>query len=213
LGFEWVPAQGMLLRVGEEAGRVPRHRPHFFLAFVTKCTISKYEIFRSRADEADENDLGDRRKGGSSLYALGRHLLVELHGCHPDLLKKVDVVKDILVGAARACGATIVDVTFHEFNPFGVSGVVVIAESHLSIHTWPEYRYAAVDIFTCGEVIKPELAVTYIASRFRCRAPSVVEMKRGMIPGAAGKLAHKVTTDEKFHDSTPDAAQELSLVH
>jgi len=164
-------------------------------------------------NEADENDLGDRRKGGSSLYALGRHLLVELHGCHPDLLKKVDVVKDILVGAARACGATIVDVTFHEFNPFGVSGVVVIAESHLSIHTWPEYRYAAVDIFTCGEVIKPELAVTYIASRFRCRAPSVVEMKRGMIPGAAGKLAHKVTTDEKFHDSTPDAAQELSLVH
>ena len=186
---------------------------NFFLAFVTKCTISKYEIFRSRADEADENDIGDWEKGGSSLYALGRHLLVELHGCHPDLLKKVDVVKDILVGAARACGATIVDVTFHEFNPFGVSGVVVIAESHLSIHTWPEYRYAAVDIFTCGEVIKPELAVTYIASRFRCRAPSVVEIKRGLIPGAAGKLAHKVTTDEKFHDSTPDAAQELSLVH
>jgi S-adenosylmethionine decarboxylase len=150
---------------------------------------------------------------GDSLYALGRHLLVELHGCHPDSLKKVDVVKDILVGAARACGATIVDVTFHEFNPFGVSGVVVIAESHLSIHTWPEYRYAAVDIFTCGEVIRPELAVTYIASRFRCKAPSVVEMKRGMIPGAAGKLAHKVTAEEKFSESASEAAQELTLVH
>lgn len=147
------------------------------------------------------------------MHALGRHLLVELHGCHPDSLKKVDVVKDILVGAARACGATIVDVAFHEFNPFGVSGVVVIAESHLSIHTWPEYRYAAVDIFTCGEVIKPERAVAYIASRFRCKAPSVVEMKRGLIPGAAGKLAHKVATDDKLNEAVRDAAQELSLVH
>ena len=152
---------------------------------------------------------GTGTKGGSSLYALGRHLLVELHGCHPDSLKKVDVVKDILVGAARACGATIVDVAFHEFNPFGVSGVVVIAESHLSIHTWPEYRYAAVDIFTCGDVIKPERAAAYVASRFRCKNPSILEMKRGLIPGVAGKVAHKVSTTEGF----PDAAQELSLVH
>ncbi len=147
------------------------------------------------------------------MHALGRHLLVELHGCHPDSLKKVDVVRDILVGAARACGATIVDVAFHEFNPFGVSGVVVIAESHLSIHTWPEYRYAAVDIFTCGEAIKPDRAVAYIASRFRCKGPSVVEMKRGLIPGMAGKLAHKVTIDDKLNGAVRDAAQELSLVH
>lgn len=118
------------------------------------------------------------------------------------------MVKDILVGAARACGATIVDVAFHEFNPFGVSGVVVIAESHLSIHTWPEYRYAAVDIFTCGDVIKPERAAAYVASRFRCKNPSIVEMKRGLIPGVVGKLAHKVTATE----AVADGAQELSLV-
>jgi S-adenosylmethionine decarboxylase len=152
-------------------------------------------------------------KGGTALHALGRHLLIELHGCHPDTLKKVDVVKDILVGAARACGATIVDVAFHEFNPFGVSGVVVIAESHLSIHTWPEYRYAAVDIFTCGDVIKPERAVAYITSRFRCKAPSVVEMKRGIIPGAVGRLAHKPVADDTLDEAAADASQELSLVH
>jgi len=148
--------------------------------------------------------------------------LVELHGCHPELLKKVDVVKDVLVGAARACGATIVDVAFHEFNPFGVSGVVVIAESHLSIHTWPEYRYAAVDIFTCGDVIKPEHAAAYVASRFRCKSPSMVEVKRGLIPGAAAKVAHKVTIpagkatpdySQGVTQGEPDAAQELSLVH
>jgi len=184
-------------------------RPNFSLAIASKYSISNYEISRITRGAAD----GHRAKGGSELHALGRHLLVELHGCHPDSLKKVDVVKDILVGAARACGATIVDVAFHEFNPFGVSGVVVIAESHLSIHTWPEYRYAAVDIFTCGEVIKPERAVAYIASRFRCKGPSVVEMKRGLIPGVTGKLAHKVAIDEKQNEAVHDAAQELSLVH
>ena len=187
-----------------------RVRAHFFLAIASKYSISNYEkISGTVGDTAG----GNRAKGGSSLHALGRHLLVELHGCHPDSLKKVDVVKDILVGAARACGATIVDVAFHEFNPFGVSGVVVIAESHLSIHTWPEYRYAAVDIFTCGDVIKPERAVAYIASRFRCKGPSVVEMKRGLIPGMTGKLAHKVASDGKLTEAVADAAQELSLVH
>lgn len=147
------------------------------------------------------------------MHALGRHLLVELHGCQPELLKRVDLVRDILVGAARACGATIVDVAFHEFNPFGVSGVVVIAESHLSIHTWPEYRYAAVDVFTCGDVIKPEAAVAYVASRFRCKNPSVVEMKRGIIPGFTGKVSHKVAAEEKAGPGASHGAQELTLVH
>ncbi len=144
------------------------------------------------------------------MQALGKHLLVELHGCNPELLKKVDVVKEILVSAAKACKATIVDTSFHEFNPFGVSGVVVIAESHFSIHTWPEYRYAAVDIFTCGDVINPEVAVDYIAVRFRCKKPSVLEIRRGIIPGHIGKLAHKLpAATEKL----VGADQELSLVH
>ena len=134
----------------------------------------------------------------------------------------MDVVKDILVGAARACGATIVDVAFHEFNPFGVSGVVVIAESHLSIHTWPEYRYAAVDIFTCGDVIKPESAADYIASRFRCKNPSIVEVKRGLIPGATGRVAHKIAdpadritqrVGQGSAQRVGNASEELSLVH
>jgi S-adenosylmethionine decarboxylase len=103
-----------------------------------------------------------------------------------------------------------------------VSGVVVIAESHLSIHTWPEYRYAAVDIFTCGDVIRPEFAADYIASRFRCKNPSIVEIKRGLIPGATGRVPHKVAdpatkiAQRVTHGVTqrvPDAPEELSLVH
>ena len=147
------------------------------------------------------------------MHALGTHLLLELKDCNSKVLNDQKRIQEILVSAAKEAKATIIETTFHRFSPFGVSGVVVIAESHLSIHTWPEYRYAAVDIFTCGEVIKPEIAVSYIASRFRCKTPSVVEMKRGMIPGAAGKLTHKVTTDGKFGDAASDAAQELSLVN
>ncbi len=97
-----------------------------------------------------------------------------------------------MVAAARQARATIVDVSFHEFNPFGISGMVVIAESHLSIHTWPEYGYAAVDIFTCGDVIKPEVAAQFLIERFESKNPSIVEMKRGILSCRNEKLPHKV---------------------
>ncbi len=115
------------------------------------------------------------------MRSLGRQLLVELHGCHPETLKKVDTVREILTSAAKAAKATIVDVAFHEFSPYGVSGVVIIAESHISVHTWPEHKYAAVDIFTCGDTTVPEEVAQYVATRFRCRATSSVEMKRGIV--------------------------------
>jgi S-adenosylmethionine decarboxylase len=70
--------------------------------------------------------------------------------------------------------------------------MVVIAESHLSIHTWPEYAYAAVDIFTCGDIIKPEIAANYLISQFESRNPSIVEMKRGILSFSNEKLPHKV---------------------
>jgi len=116
------------------------------------------------------------------LQSLGRHLLLELYDCDSELLNNLDGVKNALVEAATRARATIVDVVFHEFNPFGVSGVVVIAESHLSIHTWPEHRYAAVDIFSCGETLEPLEAANYLVEQFGCERASVVEMKRGVLP-------------------------------
>jgi S-adenosylmethionine decarboxylase len=127
------------------------------------------------------------------LHALGTHLLIELRECNPEILKDLNKVKDALVSAAREAKATIVDISFHEFNPFGISGMVVIAESHLSIHTWPEYSYAAVDIFTCGDIIKPEVAASFLIERFESRSPSVVELKRGILSHSNEKLPHKVT--------------------
>jgi len=122
------------------------------------------------------------------VQALGRHLLLELFDCDPEAINSLDIVKASMVEAARRAQATIVDVVFHEFNPFGISGVVVIAESHLAIHTWPEYRYAAVDVFSCGETLQPQVAVDYLVEQFGSARASVVELQRGVflqVPGPA----------------------------
>jgi S-adenosylmethionine decarboxylase len=110
-----------------------------------------------------------------------------------------------MVSAAKEANATIIDISFREFNPFGISGLIVIAESHLTIHTWPEYGYAAVDIFTCGDVIKPEIAASYIIKHLECNNPSIVEMKRGLLSHKNKKLPHKVsaasTSDTEFYQA------------
>ena len=125
------------------------------------------------------------------MNALGRHLLLELFDCDPDAINNLESVKGVLIEAAKRAQATIVDVVFHEFNPFGISGVVVIAESHLSIHTWPEYRYAAVDIFSCGDVLQPEVAASYLVEQLGAERASVVEMQRGVFVDAAVPSASK----------------------
>jgi len=91
------------------------------------------------------------------LNTFGRHLLVEYHGCDTRFLDDFSKLESAMVAAAEAAGATVVAKAFHRFAPQGVSGVVVIEESHLSIHTWPEYGYAAVDFYTCGDCV-PERA-------------------------------------------------------
>ena len=125
------------------------------------------------------------------MHALGRHLLLELFGCDELVLNNLERVKEILVEAARRAEASIVNAVFHEFNPSGVSGVVVIAESHLSIHTWPEYRYAAADIFSCGESLKPEAAAEYLIEQFGAERVSWVELWRGIFLQSATPLPHK----------------------
>jgi len=116
------------------------------------------------------------------LTALGTHLLVELKNCNTKILNDVKKIEEILVSAAQEAKATIIETKFHKFSPYGISGVVVIAESHLTIHTWPEHGYAAVDIFTCGETLHPSVAADYIIARLQSKNPSIVEMKRGLLP-------------------------------
>jgi S-adenosylmethionine decarboxylase len=115
------------------------------------------------------------------LKALGRHILLELYDCDNKILNDHAKVEQIMLGAAQAAKATIVKSIFHHFNPYGVSGVVVIAESHLAIHTWPEYGYAAVDLFTCGEEIDPWIAHHYVAEKLKAKKKTSLEMKRGLL--------------------------------
>lgn len=115
------------------------------------------------------------------MNALGRHILVEFNGCSSEILNDVEVIEAAMVEAAKKAGATVIQSTFHHFSPFGVSGVVVIQESHLAIHTWPEYGYAAVDLFTCGETVDPWISFDHLKQAFQARGHSSIEMYRGSL--------------------------------
>ena len=115
------------------------------------------------------------------MNALGRHLLLELKDCNEEVLNDLGFLKECLKEAAAKCGATVVGESFYHFSPHGVSGVVNIAESHISIHTWPEYGYAAVDIFTCGDEVAPEKACQVIVERLESKNHASIELRRGLI--------------------------------
>lgn len=114
------------------------------------------------------------------MEALGRQILVEFYDCDSDSINNVMFIESTLLEAARASGATVISHNFHKFSPHGVSGVVVIAESHIAIHSWPEYNYAAVDIFTCGDTIDPWVIQEHLKEAFESNNTSSMEMKRGM---------------------------------
>jgi len=115
------------------------------------------------------------------LNALGKHLLLELKGCNKEVLNDVGFLKGALITAAGEAGAIVLGESFHQFNPQGVSGVVIIAESHLCIHTWPEYGYAAVDIFTCGNSVQPEKAAEILVGKLGSKSHSMMEIQRGIL--------------------------------
>ncbi len=108
-------------------------------------------------------------------------MLLELKDCDPELLDNLDCVREVIMQAAAESGATVVGDMFHKFEPIGVTGIIAIAESHIGIHTWPEYSYAAADIFTCGESLRPYRAAELIIAGLRCAEPSITEIRRGLV--------------------------------
>jgi S-adenosylmethionine decarboxylase len=131
------------------------------------------------------------------LKALGTHIVCELSGCDAAKLTDVEVVREMMQNAARAANATIIETAFHRFQPQGVSGVVVIQESHLSIHTWPETGYAAMDFYTCGDHTDPWAACEYAAEAMGATTMLTTEVKRGVEAGH-NRFTHVVTTE---HDT------------
>ena len=111
----------------------------------------------------------------------GVHYLVDLHGCDAEVLAAVKPTEEALLSAATRCGSTIIEYHFHQFAPHGVSGVILIAESHFSVHTWPEDSFAAVDIFTSGEVMKPEVAIRILEEAFSADRVDIAKVTRGVL--------------------------------
>ena len=114
------------------------------------------------------------------MQALGRHLLCEYTGCDRELLNAPEHIRTALQAAVTRAGATPLHEVVHAFSPHGVTGVIVIAESHFAIHTWPEYGFAAVDLFTCGETVDPYAAFEYLREALRAEQHAVVEIRRGL---------------------------------
>jgi S-adenosylmethionine decarboxylase proenzyme len=131
---------------------------------------------------------------------LGRQVTVDFFDCNKALLNDYKRIEAMMEGAARAAKATVVKSLFHQFNPFGVSGVVVIAESHLAIHTWPEYGFCSIDIFTCGPVVDPRLCQRYLAAALRSSHSEYHEFKRGVL--RLEGLSHKVVPVQGMVEAT-----------
>ena len=114
------------------------------------------------------------------MRALGRHVLAEFYGCSPEVLNDTEKIEKMMVDAALEAGAEVKEVIFHQFSPQGVSGVVVISESHLAIHTWPEFGYAAIDVFTCGSTVDPWVSCHYLKKYLISERMAAKEIKRGI---------------------------------
>ena len=128
------------------------------------------------------------------MMALGRHIVCELSGCDPAALSDVDGIHAMMIAAAKAARATIMESAFHRFEPQGVSGTVILAESHLSIHTWPEKGYAAMDFYTCGDHTDPWLACDHATDVLGAKSVLTTEFRRG-IEKSNGEFSHVVSRE------------------
>ena len=112
---------------------------------------------------------------------LGQHLIIECWGCN-DGINDADLVRAAMLEAVQAAHATLLDIHVHTFSPHGVTGVAVLSESHLSVHSWPEYGYLAADVFTCGDTTEPMAAVEVLRQHFQPTLVELQDLSRGISP-------------------------------
>lgn len=113
------------------------------------------------------------------IKSLGEHLIIEAWKMKN--LNQPEIIRKALKEMVKATGATFLSLKLHKFNPHGISGIAVIAESHISIHTWPEYKYAAIDIFTCGVRVNPYAAIPVVKKYFKPKHIKIMDLKRGVL--------------------------------
>ncbi len=160
------------------------------------------------------------------MESLGRHIIVEFYECDPEKINNVSFIEQSMLKAAKLAGATIINSTFHHFSPFGVSGIIVIEESHFAIHTWPEYQFASIDLFTCGELVDPWTAFDYLQKEFSAHHSSSIELQRGQphflnripvkkpnVRDHASNKQNKITSNRSIWFTERDNNIALSLRH
>jgi S-adenosylmethionine decarboxylase len=115
--------------------------------------------------------------------SVGTHCLLELYHCPAHILNDLELIEASLRGAAQVARSTLLSLTSKAFQPQGVTALALLAESHISIHTWPETGYAAVDVFTCGEHTCPQLACEYLAVQMQSQSHAMTKLfRRGHLP-------------------------------
>lgn len=123
--------------------------------------------------------------------ALLELVLIDLYECDQERLLDADRISEGMLRAAELMGAEVVGHSFHTFKPWGVSGTVTIAESHLAVHTWPEYRFAAVTFETCGAHMDHKKAYRHLIDFFGAKQPRISHQKRGFIDFSGGEMPYK----------------------
>ena len=113
------------------------------------------------------------------MQSLGEHILIELYNCDKELIDNSVLLEELMLKAAEIANATVVKSVFHNFAPQGVTGVIVVEESHFAIHTWPEHRYAAVDLFTCSDEMDYDAAYKFLEKQLKAERSSFTKVLRG----------------------------------
>lgn len=113
--------------------------------------------------------------------SLGYQTTVDFYDCDMNIINSVTVIKNILEEAAKIMNLSIVNTTIHEFSPIGISGVIVIKESHIAIHTWPEHKYVALDFFTCNKSFDLEEGIAWIKEQFKSNRIEKKSSQRGFL--------------------------------
>ncbi|MCP2520613.1 adenosylmethionine decarboxylase [Candidatus Aminicenantes bacterium AC-335-A11] len=144
--------------------------------------------------------------------SIGHHYIVEASGCDPKIIGCIEKMQQILVKAAEKAGAQVWSISFNRFPPNGVSGVIVISESHISTHTWPELGYVALDIYTCGDHVDPEKAVEYAVQEFKASVSHITEITRGIDEGDKIFYHSFVTWEEDVEIGKAEAIKRIKKI-
>lgn len=147
------------------------------------------------------------------LGIIGRHLTVDMYGCIFESLDNVDFVKETLLKAVSAGNMTLIDFTYHKFEPQGLTVLALLAEGHVSIHTYPKMNYTAVDVFTYGDQSNPEQAITILKNCFRPEKIKTTNIKRGdfgSISDMKPKIKISITPMRRVRDTSAKVFRFLS---